>query len=461
MQSLLHRHQNRLTSPRNKNLVPADVAHEITELSSACAALPTLQESRKMIQTGKQPISVATYCAIMSISLVVNLPGLAVTPMLGSLSEIFPHTTQLEKQLLTILPNVIIIPFVLLSGKLSLSRHKNAVVVSGLVLFTLCGVAYMIAGSMAGLIIISCLLGCGAGLLIPFSPGLISDTFAGPYRMRAMGVKSGVSNLALVVATFAVGWLSHGGDWHLPLLVYLISLIPLCLAFRLPRQETAVATASSPTPVENAHMRGAVSERKIVGGLYVGRLAALIGVYAFITFGTIAVTYYCPFLIEKRAWSTSLTGTVTAIFYLFMLIPGFTLGWMVRWLRSRAFFITAVMMAAGLGLFAFFTAPWSMCVGSALAGLGYGICQPLIYDKASDSAASGRNATLALSIVLAANYIAIVLTPFIIDGMRLLLHAEGIPTFAFLMNFILLSAYAVLALLCRKSFAFNVSQNYY
>ena len=102
-----------------------------------------------------------------------------------------------------------------------------------------------------------------------------------------------------------------------------------------------------------------------------------------------------------------------------------------------------------------------MCVGSALAGLGYGICQPLIYDKASDSAASGRNATLALSIVLAANYTAIVLTPFIIDGFRLLFHAEGISTFAFIMNFILLSAYAVLALLCRKSFAFNVSEDYY
>lgn len=414
-----------------------------------------------MIKTGKQPISIATYCAIMSISLVVNLPGLAVTPMLGSLSEIFPHTTQLEKQLLTILPNVIIIPFVLLSGKLSLSRHKNFVVVSGLILFTLCGVAYMMADSMAGLIIISCLLGCGAGLLIPFSPGLISDTFAGPYRMRAMGVKSGVSNLALVVATFVVGWLSHGSDWHLPLLVYLISIIPLCLAFRLPKQEMDDAPESSRQTPAVGHAPGASSGGKLIGGLYVGRLTALIGVYAFITFGTIAVTYYCPFLIEKHAWGTSLTGTVTAIFYLFMLIPGFTLGWMVKCLRSHAFFITGVMMAAGLALFAFFPQPWTMCVGSALAGLGYGICQPLIYDKASDSAASGRNATLALSIVLAANYTAIVLTPFIIDGFRLLFHAEGISTFAFIMNFILLSAYAVLALLCRKSFAFNVSEDYY
>ena len=67
-----------------------------------------------MIQTGKTPISVMTFCAILSISLIVNLPGLAVTPMLGSLSKIFPDTTQLEKQLLTLLPNLAIIPFVFL-----------------------------------------------------------------------------------------------------------------------------------------------------------------------------------------------------------------------------------------------------------------------------------------------------------------------------------------------------------
>lgn len=108
----------------------------------------------------------------MSISLVVNLPGLAATPMLGTLSTVFPHTTQLEKQLLTILPNLLIIPFVLLSGKLSLTHHKIAIV------FTGCAIGYLFAHSMTELIIYSSLLGCGAGLLIPLATGLIADTFS-------------------------------------------------------------------------------------------------------------------------------------------------------------------------------------------------------------------------------------------------------------------------------------------
>ncbi len=104
-----------------------------------------------MIQTGKKPIRLLTLLAILSISLVVNLPGLAVTPMLATLSDVFPHTSQLEKQMLTVLPNLLIIPFVLISGKLSLSRHKTAIVVAGLVIFTACAILYLIADSMTEL----------------------------------------------------------------------------------------------------------------------------------------------------------------------------------------------------------------------------------------------------------------------------------------------------------------------
>ena len=76
------------------------------------------------INTGKGTISLITLIAIWSISLTVNLPGLAITPMLGNLDKIFPHTSELEIQLLTVLPNLFIIPFVLLSGRLSLSKSK-------------------------------------------------------------------------------------------------------------------------------------------------------------------------------------------------------------------------------------------------------------------------------------------------------------------------------------------------
>ena len=110
------------------------------------------------INTGKGTISIMALIAIWSISLTVNLPGLAITPMLGNLDSIFPRTSELEIQLLTVLPNLFIIPFVLLSGRLSLYKSKIRIVVIALVIYLASGILYFFAGSMSDLIVISCLL---------------------------------------------------------------------------------------------------------------------------------------------------------------------------------------------------------------------------------------------------------------------------------------------------------------
>lgn len=413
-----------------------------------------------MIKTGKTPMTLMTYCAIMSISLIVNLPGLAVTPMLGTLTTIFPHTTQIEKQLLTALPNLLIIPFVLMSGKLSLTRHKMSIITGALILFTACSVAYLFARNMAWLIIVSCLLGCAAGLLIPFSTGLIADTFTGSYRMKQMGIQSGISNSALVVATFVVGWLSHG-NWHLPFVVYMVCIIPLLLTGWLRNvsgsPEVSVAASATATVKESPAVAPAPGE-KVAGGLYVNRIWALIGVYFFITFASISISYYCPFLIEKRDWSPSLSGTITAIYFLFILLPGYFLPFFVKILKGYTFFWSAVMMAAGQALFVFCPDSVTMCIGAALVGLGYGICQPVIYDKASKCAVSGNKATMALAFVLSANYLAIVVSPFLIGVLRDIFHVQAGNTFAFLVSLILLSVYIVITLVMRNRFAFAVSE---
>ena len=147
------------------------------------------------IPTGNGSITLPALLAIWSISLVVNLPGL------GNLDKIFPHVGDLEIQLLTVLPNLLIIPFVLFSGKLSESKDKVRIVVIGLAIYLVAGILYFFAESMPMLIATSCLLGCGCGLVIPLAAGLIADTFSGKYRMQQLGIKSGISNMALVAAT--------------------------------------------------------------------------------------------------------------------------------------------------------------------------------------------------------------------------------------------------------------------
>ncbi len=417
-----------------------------------------------MIPTGKTPVNALTFWAIMSLSLVVNLPGLAVTPMLGNLEKIFPHTTQIEEQLLTVLPNLLIIPFVLLSGKLSMSRHKIAIVVLALSIYTLCAVLYLFASSMAALIVISCLLGCGAGLLIPFSTGLIADTFTGRYRMKEMGLQSGLSNMTLVAATFIVGWLSHS-DWHTPFLVYLAALIPLALSFGLrgiPKADLYISGGPGAARItDEARAEANEKSPKVVRGFYIGRILSVMAVYFFISFATMTISYYCPFLIEKKDWSSTLSGTVTSLYFLFIFLPGFLLVPIVRVTKGLTFFWGAVTMTIGIGMFSVLPQEWAMCVGACLAGLGYGICQPLIYNKASRTVTSDAKATMSLAFVLSANYLSIVLTPFIIDLFRGIFHSKPDGTFAFTLSAIMLAAYSVIAFFGRRSFSLGVTKDYY
>ena len=87
------------------------------------------------IPPGKGTIALTTLLAIWSVSMVVSLPGLAVSPILGRLHRIFGHATDLEIQMLTSLPSLLIIPFVLLAGKLSVSRNKLLILYTGLIIF--------------------------------------------------------------------------------------------------------------------------------------------------------------------------------------------------------------------------------------------------------------------------------------------------------------------------------------
>lgn len=395
------------------------------------------------IVTGKAPMPLFTLVAILSLSLVVNLPGLAISPMLGSLSKIFPGTGSLEQQLLTMLPNLLIIPCLLLSGWLARRKHKIGYVVASLVLYIACGVSYMLAATMAELIVISCLLGITAGILIPFSTGLLADTFAGRYRMQQMGLQSGISNLSVVVATFAVGFLSHG-NWHLPFIVYLMPVIPLALSAGLrgiPTSDYAAPAAVASTPHN--------------GKIIIPRMLGISAAYFFTTYATVIITYFCPFLIEKEHWSPEITGTVTSIYFLFIFLPGFILPQILKTTRGMTIVAAAAMITAGLALFSFVRTEWAMMAGAALMGAGYGIHQPIIYNKAPEAVSDPSMNTMSLSLVLVANYAAISAAPLIVDSLRSLLGAGNVVGFAFLLNFAMSIVFLVIAFLRRRHFSFS------
>ena len=70
--------------------------------------------------------------------------------------------------MLSSLPSLLIIPFIILSGKLTEKINNVLLLQVGLVIFSLSGILYMLSTKMWQLITVSALLGIGSGLIVPF-----------------------------------------------------------------------------------------------------------------------------------------------------------------------------------------------------------------------------------------------------------------------------------------------------
>ena len=141
------------------------------------------------------------------------------------------------------------------------------------------------------------------------------------------------------------------------------------------------------------------------------------------------------------------------------MLPGFFLSPIIRRLRGSVNLVSLIMICAGLLFIGLFKAHFWLIAGCTLVGLGYGIIQPIIYDKAA-AAAPPQLATLALSVVMSVNYLAIVLCPFIIDLLRNILHMQG-ERFPFILNAVLAFVAVLLTWRYRNSYAFGLDRSYY
>lgn len=104
----------------------------------------------------------------------------------------------------------------------------------------------------------------------------------------------------------------------------------------------------------------------------------------------------------------------------------------------------------GLALITFSPNEWIIGLGCVLAGLGYGIIQPIAYDKATRIATSEK-ATLSLAFVMVMNYLAILLCPFILHLFEEFFHIRT-QQFAFTVNLLIALITAVWVYTKQDSF---------
>ena len=426
------------------------------------------------VNDGSGKIPLITLIAILAISLTVNLPGLAISPIMGRLADIFPHASEFEIQLLTVLPNLVIIPFMLISGKLSVGHSQSMLLTIGLVIYLIAGVLYFFADSMIELILISGLLGVGCGIVVPLAGGLIGQYFVGKQRVKFLGWKSGVSNATIILGTFFVG-LVAGKNWHLPFVVYMIPIIPLCLipfltSSYIDRHKITDPTQAIPPlkepPVKPDDPSQKATEPTGANFHFNPKMAfhLLIGViiiYFTTTYASEVVSYYLPFTFKHYGLTTTDTGTATSVYFACCTIAGFLLPKTIKTIGPNVMIYGAILVMITLYTTGIFHHYGMYLVSVGVMGFAYGTMQPIIYDKATYLAPTAKDSSRYFSYVLTANYIGISLTPVIVDAFRRLFDAQADPNFSYILNGSIMVLLIVYMLWIRKTYSVRVNPALY
>ena len=368
------------------------------------------------IKTGQGNMTLQKLIAIYSISMVTSLPGLAISPILGKLESIFSSTSELQLQMLESLPSFIIVPFILLAGRMSLYFNTKKLLITGLAIFFACSIAY------------------------PFA-----DRMWASYRTKQLGYVSAITNLTLVIATLLAGFLA-GISWHLSFVVYCISGISLFFAFYLDEKPPFYsASAQEATPVQQP----ATHHHKKYNWLI-----KLMLFYYVATFLALTIPLNLSLYMHNlKLGNYDISGTLISVFFLSMTLPGLLINRIIALLKAYTNFIAIVLLTVGLIFFVFKAGMFLLTLGVILTGFGYGIMQPIIYDKTA-SHVKPSEATFVLSLVMVMNYIAIITYPFILQGIESLFSTDS-AYFPFILSTIIACCFSIFAFFRHHSETLN------
>lgn len=409
----------------------------------------------KYVNSGNGKMPLISLLAILAISLTINLPGLAVSPMLGKLHHIF-NSSELESQLITSLPNLVMIPVVLIAGRIAVPRWQTAVLTTGLAIFFGSGLVSLFADSMGLLIFLGCMGGVGCGLVVPIAAGYISEWFMGKSRQTDLGLKSTASNTMVIIANVYVGWVA-AHNWHAAFAVYLVPLVPLCLvpfmtqkyikSHRILSSASTSQSAKVTEPSTADHFQGRESVRLVI---------ALIVLYMILTYCTTSISYYAPFMMDKYGMDTTQVGVVTAAYYLMVAVSGAFVARLKKFFGRPVMFICLGLCAAGLITIGFVKSYIVLIIASLVTGFAYGIVQPVIYNKTTYIAPTHRLGMRYFGYVLSSNYVAIMMVPFVDSFFRKLFHSTA-PGFEFVFSGVVVVLLLIWALFEHDNYVFAVN----
>lgn len=298
--------------------------------------------------------------SILSISLLTIMAPTAVSPALAAIKEAFPDISATQAKFVLTLPTLVMMPIGLFSARLTQKIDKKKLLLTGMFLFLVFGVAGGFVNSFGMLLTMRVLFGVGLGIMTPLSTSLIFD-FAEDTNKRSklLGIQGASNQLGGLIFMSLSGILASI-SWRYSFLCYAFVLVSIILAFLfLPSIPPIAPKGQSKMPPLN---------KKIY----------ILAFFALMIFACYFVinTDLSLFMDKKGIGDAKACGYALAFMRIPAIIAGVLLAWIMRNLKDWTMPFATVIMASGYMIIAYSETFPVLMVGCLVVGLGGGFALP-------------------------------------------------------------------------------------
>jgi len=362
--------------------------------------------------------------AILSLSLLTVMAGAAVAPALGTIREHFADSDDTMIQLIISMPALFIFLSSFIFPALCRRFKARTIVMAGLLLYVFGGCGAGLIGNIRIVLIFRALVGCGVGLIMPMSTGLLTFYFPPEETDRLMGLSSAMNQMGGAVATFIAGILATI-SWRASFLVYLMGLISVILCALFMPNDSIGSRSGSGSAKEDIRQAAGKGESKLSKfGIYVAAMFLLMSIF---------FIYPSNYALETSASGIMSQGSIATVMALMDVIAfagGLSFVAIKGTLKNKAHYVAPAMFLTGYILLAISGSAVVSVIGSFFIGFANGAGIPCIIAAASRKA--GRDAgTTVMPMLSAAMYLSQFASPFIMSAVRTLFGGSGVAHLPF------------------------------
>ena len=340
--------------------------------------------------------------SILSLSLILTT-AFSISSAQSAMFAFYKEIPESWVELLVSLPSAGIMLMLLFSRVIEKYLTERQMIVSGLLIFSLCGLLPLLNQSYWLMFVSRLVFGMGIGLLNAKAISIVSERYKGQERVRLLGLRGSAEVVGTAFLTFGVSLLLPLG-WQAAFLVYTFGLVVLALYLLFVPYDKV-----SEKQQEQSELAPKLSRQDWQLSL----------VFAFVA-GVIVLTYIAinvrvPGIVEKSGMGTAqIAGVILSLMQLIGIAAGISFASLIRLFRDKLLMLSGLVFGLTQIIIGFTPNLLSLSMATISAGFVYSVGLTTIFYTLSERI-SAHLLNQATSIVILGCSIGATATTFVLS----------------------------------------------